>query len=153
MKIFITTSSLLIVGITLFFFMQSYFSRAYAAPGLVAEQPSKCPSTPNCICSEYSDDTEHFFDPIEIPISNGTALTAQLKNILKKMGASSISTSDSYIAATFTSAIFRFVDDFEIRIDNEKQLIHIRSASRTGKSDFGVNKKRADTFSSLIKEL
>ena len=153
MKILITASGLLIVGVTLFFFIQSYLSKAYAAPGLIAEQLSKCPSTPNCICSEYSDDTEHFFEPIRIPTTNDTELTVQLQNILKEMGASIISTSDSYIAATFTSVIFRFVDDFEIRIDNEKQLIHIRSASRTGKSDFGVNKKRADTFSSLIKEL
>ena len=51
---------------------------------------------------------------------------------------------DDYLAVTFTSSIFRFVDDLEIRIDTDQQLIHLRSASRVGRSDGGVNRKRLE---------
>ena len=56
---------------------------------------------------------------------------------------------DSYVAATFRSNIFRFIDDFEIRLDTENKLIHIRSASRVGNSDFGANRKRIEKLKAL----
>ena len=55
-----------------------------------------------------------------------------------------------YISATYTSSIFRFVDDVEIR-DSQDGLIHIRSASRVGYSDRGVNKKRVEAIHAAIK--
>ena len=59
---------------------------------------------------------------------------------------------DNYIAATFSSAIFGFVDDLEIRVDLTDKMIHIRSASRVGHGDAGVNEKRADFLKKLISE-
>lgn len=47
-----------------------------------------------------------------------------------------------YLHATFTSLVFRFVDDVEFYVDSEARLLHYRSASRVGHSDFGVNRKR-----------
>ena len=58
--------------------------------------------------------------------------------------------SDNYLAVTFTSAIFKFVDDLEIRIDSTQKVIHIRSASRVGYSDMGVNKKRTELLRKLF---
>jgi len=49
-----------------------------------------------------------------------------------------------YIAATFTSRLFGFVDDLEIRIDTDAGLIHFRSASRVGRGDFSANRKRVE---------
>lgn len=48
------------------------------------------------------------------------------------------------IAAECRSRIFRFVDDVDFRFDDEARLIHFRSASRVGRSDFGVNRKRME---------
>jgi uncharacterized protein (DUF1499 family) len=56
-----------------------------------------------------------------------------------------------YIHAEFTSVIFRFVDDVEFLADDLKKLIHVRSASRVGYSDFGVNRRRVETIRNLIK--
>ena len=53
-----------------------------------------------------------------------------------------ITISDSYLHAEFTSAIFRFVDDLEFLADDTAKVIHVRSASRVGYSDLGVNRKR-----------
>lgn len=58
---------------------------------------------------------------------------------------------ENYITATFTSSIFRFVDDFEIRLDKKNNVIHLRSASRVGRSDFGINKKRIELFKQRYK--
>jgi uncharacterized protein (DUF1499 family) len=55
-----------------------------------------------------------------------------------------VKTEDTYIHAEFTSAIFRFVDDVEFYLDDTAKTIHMRSASRVGKSDFGVNRKRME---------
>jgi len=57
--------------------------------------------------------------------------------------------SNGYLAASFSSAIFGFVDDFELRIDAQQKIIHVRSASRIGKSDMGVNNKRVELFKTL----
>ncbi len=51
-----------------------------------------------------------------------------------------------YIHAESRSALFRFVDDVEIYIDAEQQVIHIRSASRVGRSDLGVNRQRVESI-------
>jgi uncharacterized protein (DUF1499 family) len=45
---------------------------------------------------------------------------------------------------TFSTAVFHYVDDVEVRFDKENNLIHLRSASRIGRSDFGVNRKRIE---------
>jgi uncharacterized protein (DUF1499 family) len=58
-----------------------------------------------------------------------------------------------YIAATYTSRLFRFVDDVEFRIDPQQQLVHIRSASREGHSDMGANRKRAQTIKQIFMQL
>ncbi|MCU7835372.1 MAG: DUF1499 domain-containing protein [gamma proteobacterium symbiont of Taylorina sp.] len=53
---------------------------------------------------------------------------------------------NNYLHATFTSSFFKFVDDFEVRVDHIALKLHIRSASRSGYSDFGVNKRRVKEF-------
>ena len=67
-----------------------------------------------------------------------------LKIVILKMGGNVQVESGNYLAAIFTSVIFKFVDDLEIRIDSTPEVIHIRSASRVGYSDMDVNKKRME---------
>ena len=53
---------------------------------------------------------------------------------------------NNYWHAVVRSLVFRFPDDLEIlQIPNEK-VIQVRSASRVGVSDLGVNKKRVDSL-------
>jgi uncharacterized protein (DUF1499 family) len=61
-----------------------------------------------------------------------------------------ITMDDHYIHAEFTSAFFRFVDDVEFYFDSEAKIIHMRSASRIGYSDFGVNRERLEKVRSLF---
>jgi uncharacterized protein (DUF1499 family) len=49
-----------------------------------------------------------------------------------------------YLHAEFRSALFGFVDDVEFRMDETAGRIDVRSASRTGYFDFGVNRRRVE---------
>jgi len=51
---------------------------------------------------------------------------------------------NNYIHAECKSRIFRFVDDLELFFNSSNNIISIRSASRTGYSDFGVNRRRVE---------
>jgi hypothetical protein len=52
------------------------------------------------------------------------------------------------VEGTQTSAVFRFVDDFAIRVEpiDGKSLVAMRSRSRVGKGDFGANAARIRAF-------
>jgi uncharacterized protein (DUF1499 family) len=50
----------------------------------------------------------------------------------------------NYLHVEMRSLMFRFVDDVEFSLAASAGLIHVRSASRVGYSDFGVNRKRVE---------
>ena len=101
------------------------------------------------MCSEQKDDTDHFIDPIII-VQNTACDTLQIiKETIIELGGEIQTNSGTYVSATFSSAVFGFIDDLEIRIDSNQNVIHIRSASRVGYGDLGANEKRVE----LIKEL
>lgn len=57
---------------------------------------------------------------------------------------------EGYLHAEFRSLVFRFVDDVELALDPEARRIHFRSASRLGRRDFGVNRKRMEGIRSAF---
>ena len=102
-----------------------------------------CPSTPNCVSSQ-SRDPEHAVAPLAYSSSPAEAM-AKLKRIVQAMPRTLIVTeTPAYLHAEFTSAIMRFVDDVEFSLDESTKSINMRSASRLGKSDLGVNRKRVE---------
>jgi uncharacterized protein (DUF1499 family) len=75
---------------------------------------------------------------------------AKLKGAIESLGKTKIITAtDNYLYAEFTSALMGFVDDVEFLVDDQAKVIHVRSASRLGESDFGVNRKRIEYFAQL----
>lgn len=114
-----------------------------------------CPGTPNCIQSEFPEENDHYFAPIDIAyyfsdsqVTNLTTLITDVLNTIESIDGRIIQQDQTYIHATFTSKIMRYVDDFEIRIDQKEKKLHLRSTSRVGYSDMGVNRKRAEQFKS-----
>jgi len=113
------------------------------AYGLVDGKLRPCPGKPNCMCSEFSDN--HFVEPLLRSGGDSDALGA-VASILVSMGGRINERSNNTLWATFRSRIFRFVDDFEVRLDPETGALHVRSESRSGSSDLGVNRKRIETL-------
>jgi uncharacterized protein (DUF1499 family) len=63
-----------------------------------------------------------------------------------------VKTTDRYLHAECKSRLFGFVDDLELQLDREAGVIAIRSASRVGYSDLGVNRRRVETLRQKLKE-
>ena len=118
---------------------RSHFNGAY---GLVEGRLKPCPGTPNCVNSETGSDSKQSIEPLLYAAEDATQVLPRIKAIILDMGGSIQVETTDYLAATFTSAVFRFVDDLELRIDTDQNAIHLRAASRVGRSDFGINRKR-----------
>lgn len=53
---------------------------------------------------------------------------------------------DGYLYAECTAPLMKFVDDLELWFDPANQVVQVRSASRVGRKDFGVNRRRMETL-------
>lgn len=111
-----------------------------------------CPSTPNCVCSQ-SEDAEHKIEPLTYKSTPQVAFTQLRQAIASQPRTKIITQSPNYLYAEFTSAIMKFVDDVEFYLDEDAKVIHVRSASRLGQSDLGVNRKRIETIRTKLQEL
>lgn len=115
--------------------------------GVKAGKLTPCPNTPNCVSSQSSD-PEHAIEPLPY------AQIADLKRVVKNMERTTIiEETENYLYAEFKSKLMGFVDDVEFHKDDINQVIHVRSASRLGKSDLGVNRKRVEAIRQQLQEL
>lgn len=110
-----------------------------------------CPSSPNCVSSQATDKT-HQVAPLVYTGSEATAHAALLSVLHSMPRCRIVSDTGRYIHATFTSRIFRFVDDVEFYFNTKAKTIQVRSASRVGYSDFGVNRKRVGKIRRLFEQ-
>lgn len=109
---------------------------------------SDCPDSPNCVSTSATLPANRIA-PIELQEALSDA-TNKLESIIKQMPGSRIIVSQgNYLHAEFRSRFFGFVDDLEILVDEDQKLILIRSASRIGYSDLGMNRKRCEEIRRL----
>ena len=131
--------------------MMSLFSGKPSNLGVTNGRLADCPSSPNCV-STQAGDAEHRMEPIPFTGSSDEAMQ-RIKTLVAEMPRTKIVTvADNYLHVEFRSAFFRFVDDVEFRVDSETQIIHFRSASRVGDSDFGVNRDRMEQIRKAFSE-
>jgi uncharacterized protein (DUF1499 family) len=116
-------------------------------------QFSPCPASPNCVSSQSSmDDKEHYIDPIIYTLEKAEAKT-KLRSTLNQIPRIKIvKETDNYIHAECTSLLMRYVDDLEFILQGSNKIIEVRSASRLGHSDLGVNRKRVEIIREKFKQ-
>ncbi|MBD2004800.1 MULTISPECIES: DUF1499 domain-containing protein [Cyanophyceae] len=120
--------------------------------GVQSGKLAPCPSTPNCVNSQ-SQDSEHKIEPLAYNSSAAQAI-ADLKTVIQSLPKTKIvAETDNYLYAEFTTKLMGFVDDVEFYVDDAAKTIHVRSASRLGQSDLGVNRKRIETLRAKLNEL
>jgi uncharacterized protein (DUF1499 family) len=102
-----------------------------------------CKRSPNCVSSQAAPtDREHYIAPI-----HGTM--AAVRKVVESMPRTTIvAEKKSYLYAEFRTRLLRYVDDVEFFFDGN--VIHVRSCSRLGRRDFGVNRKRVEQLRRLI---
>jgi uncharacterized protein (DUF1499 family) len=109
-----------------------------------------CPSSPNCVSSE-SDVTSSRVEPLTFQGPPEVAW-GDLKETIREMGGKVQEEHDGYLWTTFTTRLFRFVDDMEFRMVSSDGMIHVRSGSRVGYSDLGVNRRRVERLRTLFNQ-
>ena len=138
--------------VLLFLVWQAHQSRAGDPPGLFDGQLRPCPGTPNCVCSEYPDENAHYVAPLELDGMAANEAMQRLKHVIADLGGQVEIDYGDYVAAVFTSDLFGFADDLELRVDQRANRVHIRSASRVGRGDFDVNRERVERIKRLFHE-
>lgn len=120
--------------------------------GVSVGQLIPCPKTANCVSSQSVDST-HNIKPLTYNSSAQEAF-ANLKAAIATFDrAKIIQETDNYIYAEFTLPILGFVDDVEFVVDEQAKVINVRSASRLGESDLGVNRQRVENIRTKFTQL
>ncbi len=119
--------------------------------GLRDGKLSECPDSPNCVSSQTVK-KDHAINPLSYNGSYSDAKQALLSIISSLPRTKIIADNDWYIHVTFTSHLMRFVDDVEFLFDDTNKKIYVRSASRVGYSDMGVNRKRIEDLRQRLNE-
>lgn len=145
MKMTITIIASISLAILLYFVVLSLKSRKAPVLGLQQGRLLPCPASPNCVCSEQ-ENTGAYVAPLPLQTNAGWQ---QAHKAIRQLGGTIVSENDTYLHATFTTPLMRYVDDLELRLDTQQQHVHVRSASRVGRSDMGANRKRVERLRAL----
>lgn len=112
--------------------------------GLVDGALRACPESPNCVSSQAAQPDKQV---MPLPYRGDRASTeAALRGALMRLELENQQQEGDYWRSTAVSLLFRFIDDVEFLFDDQAQVVHVRSASRSGYSDRGVNRARVEAL-------
>ena len=111
---------------------------------------SGCSGPPNCVSSE-SEDPRHSVAPMQL-VGDSANEWAGIQDVVGRLPRSRIvKSTDRYLSVTLKSSVFGFIDDLELKLDLQTKMISIRSASRRGYFDLGVNRRRVENLRIQLK--
>ena len=143
-------AGLIVLGLIVTMATFSLLSRKPDNLGLREGRLAPCPATPNCVCS-LDNDAGHAIEPLRFTDAPDAAWQ-RLQRVLAAQPRCGIASDDgTYLHAEFASLLFRFVDDVEFHRGDG--LIHVRSASRAGRGDLGVNRARIEAIRAAFDNL
>ena len=115
-----------------------------------SSQFSPCPETANCVSSDARD-MLHRVPAFELA-ADADLVWAGVRSAVQEMPRVRIVTlTDNHLHAECRSALFRFVDDLELELRAESNQIAVRSASRVGSWDLGVNRRRVERLRATLR--
>jgi len=118
--------------------------------GYASGSLAPCKTSPNCVSSLADPkDEEHYVAPIAL---KGDAIAAVRKAVESMPRTTLVQVERGYLYAEFRSKLMGFVDDVEFLADPAKGVVHVRSASRLGRRDFGVNRERIEQLRSILEK-
>jgi uncharacterized protein (DUF1499 family) len=109
--------------------------------------PSKTPNSVSSQASLYPDHPQRSYaDIAPLPVTGEPGATLdRIASIVEAMDGAKIAKKEpGYLYAQFTTRLMKYVDDAEFWFDPAAGVIQVRSASRLGSSDLGVNRKRIE---------
>ncbi|MCB9925692.1 MAG: peptide-methionine (R)-S-oxide reductase MsrB [Planctomycetaceae bacterium] len=115
--------------------------------GVAGKHLAPCPDSPNCVSTEAID-PGHAIEPLPLADTDQRTIEMIASAVSSLPGSRSVLTKENYLHAEFRSPWLRFVDDVEFLVDSEEGVVQLRSASRVGRSDLGVNRRRIEEIRS-----
>lgn len=112
---------------------------------------SDCGRRPNCVSSNASNPSRRV-GPWRLSAAPEVAWQAVRELVAATPRTTIVKEEPWYLRAEARSRLLRFVDDLELALDPEQGLLSVRSASRVGYSDRGVNRRRVERLRSLLAE-
>ena len=130
----------------MFIFMRIFFVGVFILAGLMFPSTSlashielsECVEIAHCVREEW--EVSSIRQPFE-----------EIKEIVENSPRTELVELDGdYLHAEVTSKWMKYVDDLEISFVPESSKLQVRSESRVGESDLGVNQKRVDLLKSKL---
>jgi uncharacterized protein (DUF1499 family) len=119
--------------------------------GVTDGRLAPCKRTPNCVSSQADPaDAEHYIAPIAFKGTAAQAMAAARRAIESMARTTIVHEEPGYTYAEFRSKLLGYVDDVELLYDDTAGVFHVRSASRLGRRDFGVNRQRIGEIRRLL---
>ena len=110
-----------------------------------------CAISANCVSSD-APDAAHQVAPFELDVDPAGAWATARQAVVKMARTEIIEETDDYLYAECRSALLGFVDDLELHLRPDEGIIAVRSASRLGESDLGVNRARIEKLRAALGE-
>lgn len=118
--------------------------------GVRSGQLAPCPSSPNCVSSQ-DPSGGHSIAPLELSGDPGKEWGRLLSLLEQRSDATVKESGPDYLRVEFRT-LLGFVDDAEFLLDRTARVIHVRSASRLGYSDFGKNRRRIEELRAALQK-
>lgn len=159
-----TTSSIrLFAGAPLLLFLGACAGSPPPTLGSLEAGLAPCPASPNCVHTgaRHPSGTEPLLLTEAWADRPAEETADSVGRILERLPRTRITLTETagggeggafYLRAESRSLVFRFVDDVEVYRGPEDAELQVRSASRVGESDMGVNGRRVDAFRRLLVE-
>jgi uncharacterized protein (DUF1499 family) len=109
--------------------------------GVINGALAACPDSPNCVSSQAGDE-RHRIEPFATGDDPDAAFARLAEIARRRPDATVIDSTDTYLRVELRTTFF--TDDAEFLLDRERRLIQLRSASRLGYSDLGLNRRRIE---------
>ena len=107
--------------------------------------PKRTPNNVNSQIDKHADE-RHYIEPLRYS-GDARKAWATLRKVIDTMPrARVVKAEPNYLYAEFSSKLMGYIDDTEFYLDEKAGVIQVRSASRLGRSDFGVNRERIESI-------
>ena len=117
------------------------------------KRPSATPNSAHSQADLWPGDAQQAYARVA-PLAlqrDGPATIARLKTLLEAMpGVEVVQSRPDYVYATCQTKLLKFVDDFEAWFDPAAGVVQVRSASRIGRKDLGVNRARVEALRAAL---
>lgn len=111
----------------------------------VAHRMAPCPPSPNCVSSLADPADPHHVAPLPWRGEGADDALGHARDAAEAMPRTTLVHQDEgWVHLVAVTPLVRFRDDLELQVDPEARVVHVRSASRVGRSDLGVNRRRVE---------